>query len=103
MDSQHDPRLLRLDPEDNVLVAIRTIEAGERLLIGDVHVAVQQAIPLGYKVAARPLRAGEKIVKYRAAIGSATRDIAAGEVVHLDNLKSDYLPTFTREEGRHHG
>ena len=30
----------------------------------------------------------------------ATRDIAAGEHVHLHNMKSDYLPTYTLESGR---
>ena len=33
-------------------------------------------------------------------IGSATRDIEPGEHVHLHNMKSDYLPTYTLEDGR---
>jgi len=37
------------------------------------------------------------------AIGSATRDIAVGEHVHLHNMKSDYLPTYTREKGNQYG
>jgi hypothetical protein len=49
-------------------------------------------------VAARPIPAGAKVIKYGAVIGSATRDIAPGEVVHTHNLRSDYLPTFLRGE-----
>jgi hypothetical protein len=28
-------------------------------------------------------------------IGSATKDIAIGEHVHLHNMKSEYIPTFS--------
>ena len=96
----NDPRLLLLDPADNVFVAIRTIEAGETLCLGGAKVAVPQRITLGHKIAVRAIRAGEKILKYRAPIGSATRDVAAGEHVHLHNLKSDYLPTYTLATGQ---
>jgi altronate dehydratase small subunit len=98
----NDPRLLRLDQEDNVLVAIVTIPAGTVLTVAGQPVTAAAEIPLGFKVAVRAIAAGEKILKYRAAIGSATRDIAPGEVVHLHNMKSDYLPTYERGEGAAH-
>lgn len=59
-----------------------------------------ETLGLGHKIASRDIAAGEKIVKYGAPIGSATTAIPAGEHVHLHNMKSDYLPTFTLEEGR---
>jgi hypothetical protein len=31
-------------------------------------------------------------------MGSATRDIVLGEHVHLHNMKSNYLPTYTLEK-----
>ena len=96
----NDPNLLRLAPQDNVLIAIRPLAAGTRLMIEGAPVELSVPIALGHKLAARPIRQGEKILKYNAPIGSATRDIAAGEHVHAHNLKSDYLPTYTREEGR---
>jgi len=93
-----DSRLLRLHPADNVLTVIATLEAGATFRVGETEVTVPSRLPLGHKVAARALEAGEKIVKYGAPIGSATRAIAAGEHVHTHNLKSDYLPTFLRED-----
>ena len=96
----HDPKLLLLDPADNVLVAIQTLEAGDTLTVAGQRVSVPARLTLGHKLAARAIRAGEKILKYRVPIGSATRDIAVGEHVHLHNMKSDYLPTYTRESGR---
>jgi len=93
-----DPRLLRLHPADNVLTVIATLEAGARVRVGDAEVVVPVRLPLGHKVAARAIAAGEKIVKYGAPIGSAATAIAAGEHVHTHNLQSDYLPTFLRDD-----
>jgi len=96
----HDPKLLLLDPADNVLVAIQTLEAGDTLTVAGQRVNVPARLTHGHKLAARAIRAGEKILKYRVPIGSATRDIAVGEHVHLHNMKSDYIQTFTLESGQ---
>jgi hypothetical protein len=88
-----DSRLLRLDPLDNVLVAIQTLEAGDRVTIDGREITVPSRLTLGHKLAARDIRNGERILKYHMPIGSATRDIALGEHVHLHNMKSDYIDT----------
>jgi altronate dehydratase small subunit len=90
-----DPRLLRLDPQDNVAVATTTLPAGESLLIGGRPVTLPDRVPTGHKLALVPIAAGEKIIKYGSPIGSATCDICPGDYVHTHNLKSDYLPTYT--------
>ena len=100
--SDHDPRLLRLHPADNVLTVIRPLEAGARITVDGAEAAVAAPLPLGHKVAARRIGAGEKIIKYGAPIGSASCEIAAGQHVHTHNLRSDYLPTFARGEGEHY-
>jgi hypothetical protein len=93
-----DSRLLRLAPEDNLCVATTTLEAGETISIDGRPVTLSQRIATGHKIAVRTIAAGEKVIKYGAPIGSATRDIGAGEYVHTHNLKSDYLPTLARGE-----
>ena len=90
-----DPRLLRLSPEDNVAAVTTTIEAGESVTIDGQTVTIPDRVPTGHKVAVGPIAAGEKVIKYGAPIGSATRDIRPGEYVHTHNLASDYLPTYT--------
>jgi len=92
-----DSRLLRLDPLDNILVTIQTLEEGESVIIAGRSVTVPSKLTLGHKLAARDIRCGEKILKYRMPIGSATRDIAAGEHVHLHNMRSDYMDTATMQ------
>jgi len=87
--------LLLISDEDNVYVLLRSLNAGDSLKLGEQTVVAENSLELGHKIAARDIAAGEKIVKYGAPIGSAARDIRAGEHVHLHNIKSDYIPTYT--------
>ena len=93
-----DPRLLRLHASDNVVTVISTIEPGTSMEVEGVCVTSVAHLPIGHKIAARDIAAAEKVIKYGAPIGSATCDIAVGEHVHVHNLKSDYLPTWLRED-----
>jgi predicted RecA/RadA family phage recombinase len=79
---------MRLAPEDNVLVALRDLAAGESA----EGVTLGQPVPLGHKVAACRIGKGQGVVKLGARIGTATIDIAAGDHVHTHNLASDWLP-----------
>ena len=95
-----DPRLLLLDERDNVLVATARIRAGETVAIAGSRVTMPADLPIGHKLARKPVAAGEKIMKYGAPIGSATAAIAVGELVHVHNVKSDYTPTYHLEDAR---
>ena len=86
-----------LHQEDNILVSCRDLAPGEALQIDRQAVVLTQLVPLGHKIARRPLASGEKIFKYGAPIGTALADIAIGEHVHLHNMKSDYIPSHTRK------
>jgi hypothetical protein len=90
---------MRLFPSDNILVLARSFNAGEEIQIGEVVFVLKTPLGLGHKIAAKKIAAGEKILKYGAPIGSAIVDIEPGEHVHLHNMKSDYLPTFTLDAG----
>ncbi len=75
---------------------------GTELQIRGHTVLLKQDIPLGFKIASCDIAADESIVKYGVSIGSATRDIVRGDLVHLHNMKSDYLPTYTLDRGDSH-
>ena len=64
---------------DNVGVAVQPIGPGEfaRSATGQ-SVAAAEEIPLGHKIALRPIATGEKIVRFGVPVGIATADIAAG-------------------------
>ena len=99
----HDARLILLDPRDNVLVARTRLAAGETIATGSGPAVLDREIPLAHKVARRAIAEGEKILKYGAPIGVATQAIAAGAHVHVQNMKSDYTPTYHLEDERKTG
>jgi altronate dehydratase len=78
-----------ISAQDNVATALEALEAGQTIHAGGSTLAVTEAIPRGHKVALRPIRAGEVVVKYGSAIGHASSDIAAGTHVHTHNVASD--------------
>ncbi|MDI9408729.1 MAG: UxaA family hydrolase [Candidatus Pacebacteria bacterium] len=94
-----DKRLILLSPEDNCLVAAADLPAGSQVLIDGEQVTLPHTVYLGHKCARYDLRQNDKIIKYGAAIGHVTVDSPIGEHLHLHNLVSDYIPTYTHEAG----
>ena len=78
------PRMLTLNPQDNVAIALDDIAAGD--LGAPEGVTLLQSVTRGHKVAIAPIKAGENVLRYGQIIGQATCDIAAGEHVHVQNL-----------------
>ena len=96
-DASRLPPLLLLHPDDNIVVARRDIAAGERVELDGEAFVIPAAVELGHKLARRVIEADGRVLKYGAPIGSMKLRVARGEHVHLHNLKSDYIPSTTRE------
>ena len=94
-----DPRVLVLAPGDNVAIAKSDIPAGTTLQVKGVTVTVKAAMEVGHKFAFLKVAKGGGITKYGAPIGVATQDIAPGDSMHIHNVTSDYIPTYTLDEG----
>ena len=82
---------IRLDPEDNVVTATRTLESGTAV----ETIAARGIIPRNHKLATRDIAAGEAVRKYAQVIGYASEEIPAGAHVHTHNVEfrnisSDY-------------
>ena len=75
-------RALHLSSLDDVAVLIDAAEPGDVVL----GVVARDPIAVGHKMAVRAIPQGATVRKYGQAIGTATRDIDAGEHVHSDNL-----------------
>jgi len=93
------PPLLLLHPDDNILVARRDIAAGERVDLDGEPFTIPGAVELGHKLARHALPADARVLKYGAPIGSMKIAVGRGEHVHVHNLRSDYIPSTTREGG----
>jgi altronate hydrolase len=75
-------RLLHLDPDDDVGVALEPIRPGDPLGPGPAR----DDVPRGHKVALTELPAGALVRKYGHVIGMASAPIRIGEHVHTHNL-----------------
>ncbi|MFL5260664.1 MAG: UxaA family hydrolase [Hyphomicrobiales bacterium] len=78
-----EPRTLRLNPADNVIVAVDTIDKG-RVVAG---IGASQRVPRGHKMAVAPIAKGEPIRKFGQIIGFAKTPISPGEWVHEHNVE----------------
>lgn len=76
--------VLRLNPTDDVVIAARPLQPGQR--IADEGVVCVDAVPPGHKLATRPLAKGQPVRRYGQIIGFATTDILPGQHVHTHNL-----------------
>lgn len=82
-------KLIRINPRDNVAVALHPVAAGETLLVGGGAVTAAEDIPQGHKIALAGIACGQPVVKYGYPIGHATADIAAGAWVHTHNMRTN--------------
>lgn len=76
-------RTIRLDRKDNVLVLP---DGGGRGESAGPGIVLASGVPAGHKIASRDIAAGEAVVKYGHAIGSAAAAIKKGEWVHEHNV-----------------
>ena len=98
-DTRTDPRVLVLAPGDNVAIAKSDIPAGTTLQVMGVTVTLKTVMEVGHKFAFRKVAKGEGVTKYGAPIGVATQNIEPGDSMHIHNITSDYIPTYTLDEG----
>lgn len=69
---------MKIHPSDNVEVLLQPRE-----------MAGGKTIPMGHKIALKPIKAGEMVIKYGQPIGHATTDIKPGDWVHSHNLATN--------------
>lgn len=72
---------------DNVALALKVIQKGTKVDIGERVIIVKEEIPFGHKVAITHIGKGQPVTKYGETIGNAVQEIAEGCHVHIHNLK----------------
>jgi len=80
------PAIVRVDPADQVGVALRPLVVGEVLTVAGHALTVADPIATGHKIALAAIAAGDDVRRYGWPIGRATAAIAAGRHVHSHNL-----------------
>jgi len=76
------PRTIRLAPDDNVIVAVDSVEAGTTI----AGIVAKERIPRGHKMAVVAIGDSEPVKKFGQIIGFATKAIEPGRHVHVHNV-----------------
>ena len=80
-DKTAQPRTLRLNAKDNLVVAVDTVDVGRAV----DNVLAAQRIPRGHKMATEKIEKGAPVVKFGQIIGFASDDITPGAHIHTQN------------------
>ncbi|UFU07843.1 UxaA family hydrolase [Ruania halotolerans] len=90
MPASESTAVLRLRPEDHVVVATADLPAGTEIALADLEpFRTTAAVQQGHKVAVRSVPEGGQVLKYGQSIGRATEPIEPGMHVHAHNLGMD--------------
>tara|TARA_R110000850_G_scaffold19988_9_gene59827 strand:- start:1364 stop:3013 length:1650 start_codon:yes stop_codon:yes gene_type:complete len=80
---------LLIDTSDNLGVALRQLKAGEAVSLNGQEVILTDDIPAKHKFTLNPMAKGERVTLYGVTVGIMMDDIAAGGLIHTENLKHD--------------
>jgi altronate hydrolase len=80
---------LKINPADNVAVAIAELPEGETIQVDGKTVTVKQTVPAGHKVALTSFSVNDHVVKYGYSIGHTIVAIEAGEWVNEKKIKTN--------------
>jgi altronate hydrolase len=81
--------ILIINDSDNVAIALRNIEKGEKILVHETEIEVKEPVNRGHKISLTDISEGEHIVKYGFPIGHTTTKVSSGEFVHTHNTKTN--------------
>lgn len=80
---------IKINPNDNVIVALQTLPAGTEVVLEDGKKIVANAeVPAGHKMAIKDIPENGKVIKYGCPIGNAKTEILSGDWIHVHNLKT---------------
>src|SRR5205814_3385873 len=80
-------RILIVHPDDNVLVALSNLSAGELVTYNGSDITLRDNIPAKHKFVISDLHAGDSIIMYGVLVGKAQSDILKGGLISTSNVK----------------
>jgi altronate hydrolase len=82
-------KILRIDPKDNVLVALKTLPAGEAVTFSGEQYIPLSEIPAKHKFAMRDLAVGDEVIMYGGIVGLVRQPIPRGGLLSQRNVQHD--------------
>ncbi len=84
--------VLKLDPSDNVLIALRNLQQGERIDFSGQTYVLASDVPAKHKFTTEGLAAGSDLIMYGTLIGKTRQPIRMGEVLTTRNTVHEAAP-----------
>ena len=84
-----EAKYLKINPADNVAVAITALPAGEKLTVDGKEITLNEDVPAGHKFALKDFAEGENVIKYGYPIGHARKAQKQGDWMNENNIKTN--------------
>lgn len=82
-------KFLKINPADNVAVAIESLKAGERIVVEGQVIDIVEDIPAGHKIALKNFMEGENVIKYGYPIGHVVKDKGKGSWLNEHHIHTN--------------
>ena len=90
-------KILRINPKDNVLVALQDIEQGEKVLFEGLEYETLEKIPAKHKFFMQDLPQGSEVMMYGVLVGKTQFDVKKGARMDVENTKHAAEPYAYRD------
>ena len=84
-----ETKYLKINPADNVVVAITDLKAGEIISDEGADVVLKEDVPAGHKVTLKDLNEGENVIKYGYPIGHVRQNVEAGKWINENQIQTN--------------
>jgi altronate hydrolase len=79
--------VVKMYPNDNVLVALIDLEKGKNIVFGNESFEMQETIKAKHKFYTTDLKTGSEVIMYGVLVGKVVCDVLKGSLMTTDNLK----------------
>jgi altronate hydrolase len=93
-------RVLKLDPRDNVLIALADLNQGEHIQFEGKSYTLVSNVPAKHKFATEDLSVGNDVVMYGVLVGAAVKQIQRGERLTTSNVQH-HASAFHEQSGEY--
>ena len=82
-------QLIKVNPTDNVAVALVNLVAGESIQFEGETITIESDVKMKHKIALAPLNVGDRIIMYGVLVGKASAKIEKGGLLSTLNVKHE--------------
>ena len=84
-----ETKYLKINPADNVAVAIAELKAGETITVDGISITVAENIPAGHKITLKDFAEGDQVIKYGYPIGHTQVPVKQGHWINEKQIKTN--------------